>query len=77
MYSDASLCVVDRGAAALWPAKHWATDASHVCGVVVSLTCTGIPIVFDFHHWKFCTGQQTQEEAFRTALTTWPAGGCK
>lgn len=35
----------------------------------------GIPIVFDFHHWKFCTGDQTQEEAFRTALTTWPAGG--
>eukprot|EP00882_Tetradesmus_deserticola_P008836 GHRQ01009320.1.p1 GENE.GHRQ01009320.1~~GHRQ01009320.1.p1 ORF type:complete len:320 (+),score=144.75 GHRQ01009320.1:438-1397(+) len=35
---------------------------------------TGIPIVFDFHHWKFCTGGQTQEEAFKSALTTWPAG---
>jgi UV DNA damage endonuclease len=35
---------------------------------------SGIPIVFDFHHWKFCTGGQTQEEAFRLALTTWPEG---
>eukprot|EP00879_Flechtneria_rotunda_P013830 GHRR01014443.1.p1 GENE.GHRR01014443.1~~GHRR01014443.1.p1 ORF type:complete len:1060 (+),score=468.43 GHRR01014443.1:1060-4239(+) len=35
---------------------------------------TGIPIVFDFHHWKFCQGGQTQEEAFLSALATWPAG---
>eukprot|EP00775_Hariotina_reticulata_P006036 gene6036-6274_t len=35
---------------------------------------TGIPIVFDFHHWKFCTGGQTQEEAFKSAVATWPAG---
>ena len=45
---------------------------------VMSVCCwvrAGIPIVFDFHHWKFCTGDQSQEEAFRTALTTWPAGG--
>ncbi|KAF6264946.1 hypothetical protein COO60DRAFT_1698048 [Scenedesmus sp. NREL 46B-D3] len=34
----------------------------------------GIPIVFDFHHWKFCTGGQTQEEAFKSAVATWPAG---
>lgn len=30
--------------------------------------------MFDFHHWKFCTGGQSQEEAFRLALTTWPEG---
>ncbi|WIA11494.1 hypothetical protein OEZ85_011607 [Tetradesmus obliquus] len=35
---------------------------------------TGISIVFDFHHWKFCTGGQTQEEAFKSAVATWPPG---
>lgn len=34
----------------------------------------GIPIVFDFHHHKFCTGDMSQEEAFKLALTTWPKG---
>lgn len=58
------------------------THMPHVCVCVrlyVCSTCSnpaGIPIVFDFHHWKFCTGNQTQEDAFRTALTTWPAGVC-
>jgi hypothetical protein len=37
-------------------------------------TSAGIPIVFDFHHWRFCSGGQTQEQAFRDALATWPAG---
>jgi UV DNA damage endonuclease len=31
----------------------------------------GIPIVFDYHHHKFCTGGQTEEEALRLASTTW------
>ncbi|GAB4823765.1 hypothetical protein N2152v2_010811 [Parachlorella kessleri] len=35
---------------------------------------TGIPLVFDFHHHKFCTGGLTEEEAFKAALKTWPAG---
>lgn len=31
----------------------------------------GIPIVFDFHHFKFNTGGQTEQEAFETAMNTW------
>lgn len=31
----------------------------------------GIPIVFDFHHHKFCTGDQTEEEALKLAVSTW------
>lgn len=34
----------------------------------------GIPLVFDFHHHKFCPGDLTEEEAFKAALKTWPAG---
>ena len=33
-----------------------------------------IPIVFDYHHHKFCTGGLTEEEALKLAVTTWPAG---
>ncbi len=32
----------------------------------------GVPIVFDYHHFKFCTGGQTQEEAVQMAASTWP-----
>ncbi|KAK9829616.1 hypothetical protein WJX72_006904 [[Myrmecia] bisecta] len=35
---------------------------------------TGIPIVFDFHHHKFCQGGLTEEQAFRAAIATWPQG---
>jgi UV DNA damage endonuclease len=31
----------------------------------------GIPIVFDYHHHKFCTGDQTEREALTLATTTW------
>ena len=31
----------------------------------------GTPIVFDYHHHKFCTGEQDEEEALLTACTTW------
>jgi UV DNA damage endonuclease len=31
----------------------------------------GIPIVFDYHHHKFCTGGLSEEEALRLASTTW------
>ena len=34
----------------------------------------GIPIVFDYHHHKFCTGDLTEEEALKLAATTWPKG---
>ena len=32
----------------------------------------GIPIVFDYHHYKFNTGGQTEQEALEMALSTWP-----
>lgn len=31
----------------------------------------GIPITFDYHHYKFNTGDQTEQEAFETAIKTW------
>ena len=31
-----------------------------------------IPIVFDYHHHKFCTGDLTEEQALKLAITTWP-----
>ena len=34
----------------------------------------GIPIVFDYHHHKFCTGDLTEEQALKLAATTWPVG---
>jgi UV DNA damage endonuclease len=30
-----------------------------------------IPIVFDYHHHRFCTGGQSEEEALRLAVSTW------
>ena len=33
----------------------------------------GIPIVFDYHHYKFNTGGQTEQEALELAITTWDA----
>ena len=35
---------------------------------------TGVPIVFDYHHHRFCTGGQTEEEALKLAASTWPFG---
>ena len=31
-----------------------------------------IPIVFDYHHHIFCTGDLSEEEAVKLAFTTWP-----
>lgn len=31
----------------------------------------GIPIVFDYHHHKFCSGDQTEKEALTLACQTW------
>lgn len=33
-----------------------------------------IPIVFDYHHHTFCTGDLSEEEALKLAATTWPKG---
>jgi UV DNA damage endonuclease len=35
---------------------------------------TGIPIVFDYHHHRFCTGGLTEQEALELAASTWPSG---
>jgi len=34
----------------------------------------GIPIVFDYHHHKFCTGGLSEEDALKLAVSTWPKG---
>ena len=31
----------------------------------------GIPIVFDYHHHKFCSGEQSEVDALALAVTTW------
>lgn len=33
---------------------------------------TGIPIVFDYLHHKFCTGDLSEQEALKLAYSTWP-----
>lgn len=33
---------------------------------------TGIPIVFDFHHHKFCSGGLSHKEALELVIATWP-----
>ncbi len=35
---------------------------------------TGVPIVFDYHHHRFCTGGLTEREALELAASTWPEG---
>jgi UV DNA damage endonuclease len=32
----------------------------------------GIPIVFDYHHHQFCTGDLSEENALKLAASTWP-----
>jgi UV DNA damage endonuclease len=32
---------------------------------------TGIPIVFDYHHHGFCTGDLTERQALELAISTW------
>lgn len=32
---------------------------------------SGIPIVFDYHHHKFCSGGLSEEEALKLSLATW------
>ena len=33
---------------------------------------TGVPVVFDYYHHKFCTGGLNEEEALALAASTWP-----
>ncbi|KAK9811584.1 hypothetical protein WJX72_006536 [[Myrmecia] bisecta] len=35
---------------------------------------TGVPLVFDFHHHKFCAGLLSEAEALEASLATWPQG---
>ena len=32
----------------------------------------GVPIVFDYHHHRFCNGGLTEQEALELAMSTWP-----
>ena len=34
----------------------------------------GIPIVFDYHHHRFCDGGLSEKEALEMAMSTWPKG---
>jgi len=34
-------------------------------------TRTGIPVVFDYHHHGFCTGDLTEKQALELAISTW------
>ena len=35
---------------------------------------TNVPIVFDYHHHTFNTGDMSEYDALRLAMSTWPAG---
>lgn len=50
-------------------------DKANMFSVTDLLTvheATGIPIVFDYHHHQFRSGDLTTEEAFQLAHATWP-----
>ena len=34
----------------------------------------GVPIVFDYHHHRFCDGGLSEQEALELAISTWPTG---
>ena len=34
----------------------------------------GVPIVFDYHHHRFCDGGLSEQEALELAISTWPEG---
>tara|TARA_B100001094_G_C18093649_1_gene751812 strand:+ start:151 stop:1071 length:921 start_codon:yes stop_codon:yes gene_type:complete len=48
--------------ASMWSVKHL---YDYIYSVVK------VPIVFDYHHYKFCKGGQTEEEALHMAASTW------
>ena len=57
------LTVENDDKASMWSTKHL-FDYVH--------SRIGIPIVFDYHHHRFCTGGQTEREALELAMSTWP-----
>ena len=56
------LTVENDDKASMWSTKHL-YDYIH--------SVIRIPIVFDYHHHKFCTGGQTEQEALELAMSTW------
>mgnify|MGYP003124118420 FL=1 len=34
----------------------------------------GVPIVFDYHHHRFCDGGLSEQDALELAMSTWPEG---
>jgi UV DNA damage endonuclease len=49
--------------ASMWSVKH---IYDHIHSEI------GIPIVFDYHHHRFCKGGLSEEEALKLAASTWP-----
>ena len=45
-----------------------------VCDLMYIHEKIGIPIVFDYHHYKFCPGVLSEDEALEVAASTWPRG---
>jgi UV DNA damage endonuclease len=45
-----------------------------VCDLMYIHERIGIPIVFDYHHYKFCRGVLSEDEALELAVSTWPIG---
>ena len=45
-----------------------------VCDLMYIHERIGIPIVFDYHHYQFCKGVLTEDEALEVAASTWPIG---
>jgi len=43
-----------------------------VCDLMYIHEKIGIPIVFDYHHYQFCKGVLTEDEALEMAVSTWP-----
>jgi len=62
---QARLTLENDDKASMWSTKHL-YDYIH--------KKTGVPIVFDYHHHRFCTGGQTEEQALKLAASTWPTG---
>jgi UV DNA damage endonuclease len=45
-----------------------------VCDLMYIHERIKIPIVFDYHHYQFCKGVLTEDEALELAVSTWPRG---
>ena len=45
-----------------------------VCDLMYIHERIGIPIVFDYHHYQFCKGVLSEDEALELAVSTWPTG---